>query len=32
VGRLRALVVEWLAVGLGEGLLKALPAQPSIPE
>src|SRR5262249_48049401 len=30
VGRLCALVVEWLAVG--EGLLKALPTQPSTPE
>ena len=32
VGRLRALVVEWLAMGLGEGLLRALPTQPSMPE
>src|SRR4029450_11459188 len=32
VAQLCALVVEWLAVGLGEGLLKALPTQPSMPE
>jgi len=25
-------VVEWLAVGLGERLLSALPNQPSMPE
>jgi hypothetical protein len=29
---MRARVVEWLAVGLGEGLLKALPIQLSLPE